>query len=87
MSSPDPLGLSVARVWQRPSAGTLTEHVIVNRPLRRVLAFLGHTIDEVCNDEIVKRKVYGYFRLSKQINRSMEIGELERQWNPLGLRL
>ena len=86
MSSPDPLGLSSTRIWQK-QGGTSIEHVVVNRPLRRVLAFLGHSIDEVCNDPAVKRKVYGFFRLSKQIDRSAEISDLERQWNPLGLHL
>lgn len=87
MSAPDPLGLSFSRAWQKQSSGTPIEHVVVNRPLRRVLAFLGYSIDEVCNDPIVKRKVYGFFRLSRQIDRFSEVSELERQWNPLGLRL
>jgi hypothetical protein len=59
---------------------------VVQRPLRRVMAFLGYTIDELCNDRVVKNRVLGYFKLYKEINRRGEMRELERQWNPAGLR-
>jgi hypothetical protein len=57
------------------------EHV-VRRPLNRVLAFIGRTIDDVVNDPLVKNQVYGYYKLHRQIERTSEIRELERQWNP-----
>lgn len=60
------------------------EHVLIQRPLSRVLAFTGRSIDDVINDPIAKNEVLGYFKLHKQITRSGEILELERQWNPLG---
>ena len=56
-------------------------------PLRRVLAFLGFSIDDLCNNPIVKNQVFGYFKLYKDINRRMEISDLERQWNPVGRAL
>lgn len=59
------------------------EHVLTQRPLNRILAFLDCSIDDVCNDAIVKGKVRGFFKLHKQVARSSEITELERQWNPL----
>ena len=59
-------------------------HVLLRHPLRRVLNFTGHTIDEVVNDPIVKNKVLGYFKLHKLVERRYEIVDLERQWNPLG---
>ena len=58
-----------------------SEYVVVQRPLRRVLAFTGRSIDDVVNDPIAKRQVLGYYKLHKQINRSMEVRDLERQWN------
>ena len=55
---------------------------VVQRPLNRVLAFIGRTIDDVVNDPIVKNQVYGYYKLHRQIERASEIRDLERQWNP-----
>ena len=62
---------------QRPA---LVRHVIVRR-LSRVLSFTRLTIDDVVNDPIAKRQVLGYFKLHKQIARTVEVRELERQWN------
>lgn len=64
--------------------GQSVEHVIVHRPLQRILAFTGHSIDHVINDPIVRRKILGYYKLNKQIERRMEIVELEAQWGLLG---
>jgi hypothetical protein len=58
-----------------------TEYIVVQRPLRRVLAFTGRSIDEVVNNPIVKREVLGYYKLHKQIHRAAEVRDLERQWN------
>ena len=55
----------------------------VQRPLSRVLAFMGRTIDDVVNDPIVKSQVYGYYKLHRRIERVGEIRDLERQWNPV----
>ena len=55
---------------------------VVQRPLNRVLAFLGRTIDDVVNDHIVKNQVFGYYKLHRQVERASEIRDLERQWNP-----
>lgn len=60
-----------------------TEYLVVQRPLRRVLAFTGRSIDDVVNDPIVKREVLGYYKLHKQIHRAGEVGDLERQWNDI----
>jgi hypothetical protein len=35
----------------------------------------------VVNNSIVKREVLGYYKLHKQIHRSAEVRDLERQWN------
>jgi len=82
--SSNPLGFSVPNLPRRREGDT--EYILVQRPLQRVLAFLGHSIDDVCTDPIAKIKVFSYFKLYKQIQRSSEISELERWWNPLGLR-
>ena len=55
---------------------------VVQRPLNRVLAFTGRTIDEVVNDPMVKNQVYGYYKLYRRIERMSEVRDLERQWNP-----
>jgi len=73
--------------FQRPAApdergpDPRVEHV-VRRPLNRVLAFIGRTIDDVVNDPIVKNQVYGYYKVHRQVERASEVRELERQWNP-----
>jgi len=53
-------------------------------PLRRVLNFTGHSIDEVVNNPLVKHKVLAYFKLHKFVERRSDVVDLERQWNPLG---
>ena len=59
--------------------------IVIQRRLSRVLAFTGLTIDDVVNNPIAKNQVLGYWKLSKQIDRSSDTTELERQWNPNGL--
>jgi hypothetical protein len=81
---PSPLGFTRTRLAR--STGPSMEHVLIRRPLHRVLAFTGRTIDDVVNCRIVKNEVIGYYKLSRQIDRVTEVGELERQWNPLGRR-
>jgi hypothetical protein len=66
-----------------PAEQGRTEVVQPQRALGRVLAFTGHTIDDVVNDPIVKRKVAGYYKLHKWVQRESELSELERQWNQL----
>lgn len=58
-----------------------TEFILIQRPLQRILAFTRRSIDDVVNDPIAKREVLGYYKLHKQIGRSIEVGDLERQWN------
>jgi hypothetical protein len=58
------------------------ESRIIQTRLNRVLAFTRLTIDDVINNPIAKNQVLGYWKLSRQIDRSSEITELERQWNP-----
>ena len=67
---------------QQP-AGDQIEHVLIQRPLQRVLAFTRHSIDDVINDPIARNEVLGYFKLHRWIERESEISELERQWNSL----
>ena len=62
------------------------EHVIVQQPLQRVLEFTGHSIDDVVNSPVVKNKVLGYFKLHRWVERESDISDMERAWNPLGLR-
>jgi hypothetical protein len=58
--------------------------VVMQHPLRRVLAYTRRSIDDVVNCPIAKNEVAGYYKLQKWITRGIEIRELERQWNPLG---
>lgn len=62
-----------------------TEHVMIVRPLQRILSFTGRSIDDVINSPIARREVIGYYKLYRTIQRSSEITDLERQWNPLGI--
>jgi hypothetical protein len=57
---------------------------VIQTRLNRVLAFTRLSIHDVVNSRIAKNQVLGYWKLSRQIDRSMEITELERQWNPNG---
>jgi hypothetical protein len=57
------------------------ERFVVQKPLHRVLAFIGRDIDDVVNDRIVKNQVIGYYKLHKQVERACEVTDLERAWN------
>jgi hypothetical protein len=81
MSNLRGLGLTSTPGLRREPNGL--EHVVVQHPLRRVLAFRRRTIDDVVNDPIVKSEIFGYFKLQKEIERTSEIVDLEQQWNPL----
>ncbi len=61
--------------------GTQTELVLPHQPLRQLLEFTRHSIDDVVNDEIVKREVLGYYKLKCQIQRRCEAIDLDRWWN------
>ena len=61
--------------------GDRIEHVIVQRPLQRVLAFTRRSIDDVINDPIARNEVLGYYKLYRWVQRGSEINDLERQWN------
>ena len=62
-----------------------TEHIMLQRPLQRVLEFRGRSIDDVVNSQMVKNEVQLYWKFHKQILRQSEITGLEKQWN--GIRL
>jgi hypothetical protein len=76
---PDPLGYQSQPRLTRQETGI--GFVLRQHALRRVLAFTGRSIDDIVNDPIAKNQVRGYFKLSKQIDRSCEVTELEKQWN------
>lgn len=61
-----------------------TEFVLSERPLRRIMAFAGRSIDEIVNCPIAKREVARYFKIGRMIERRSEVFDLEEQWNPLG---
>jgi hypothetical protein len=84
MSFFNSLGIGIPRL-QQPAVDR-HELIMVHRPLRRVMAFVGCSIDQLCNDPIVKNQVFGYFKLSKEISRNAEVRDLERQWNSAALR-
>lgn len=62
-------------------------HLIVRRQsqLSRVLGFSGKTIDDVVNCPVAKSIVRQFFVMSREIDRRIEVAELEKQWNPLGV--
>lgn len=73
------LGFGIPRVLRRDDEKI--EQVLTQRPLQRVLAFIGCTIDDVVNSPIAKNQVRGYYKLHRQVERQGEITDLERQWN------
>ena len=79
MSALNGLGFGIRRILRRD--GDNVEQVLTQRPLHRVLAFTGKSIDDVVNSPIVKNQVIGYYRLYRQVERQSEVRELERQWN------
>lgn len=83
MSLQSTLGFGIPRLVIRD--GSDTQLVMIHRPLRRVLDFLGYDIDDVCNDWLAKNKVAGFYKLYREIQRTGEISDLERQWNPTGV--
>lgn len=58
MSALGSLGFGIPRLHL--PIGTDVERVIIQRPLQRVLSFLGHSIHDVINDPIARNKVYGF---------------------------
>jgi hypothetical protein len=81
----DPLGISRGFAIERLTGGGV-EHVVVQQPLRRVLAAIDRSIDDVVNSQWAKREVLGYYKLQRFVERRSEVIELERQWNPTGRR-
>ena len=74
------LGFGFRRI--RPfEAGDKTEYVQVQQPLRRVLAFTGHSIDDVVSNPVARNTVRAYYRLYKEVERGCEVVDLERWWN------
>ena len=61
MSTLNSLGLSFPHLHQ--PALDRSELIVLHRPLRRVLAFLNFSIDDLCNNPLVKNQVFGYFKL------------------------
>jgi hypothetical protein len=79
MGSLTSLGFSA---WRRSvESHDYPEHVIVQRPLQRVLAFTRRSIDDVVNDPIAKNEVLGYYKLHNWVQRGCEVVDLERWWN------
>jgi hypothetical protein len=76
------LGLGLRRL-SPAEANDRTEFLLIQRPLRRILAFTRRSIDDVVNDPIAKREVLGYYKLHKRVARTMEVRQLERQWNSI----
>jgi hypothetical protein len=74
--------LSLERILLPSDPTPKTESIILHHPLHRILAFTGLTIDNIIDSPIARNTVYGYFKLHKQIQRTHEIIDLERQWNP-----
>lgn len=64
-----------------------TEYVLIQRPLDRILSFMGRSINDVVNCPMVKNQVVIYYKLHKWVDRESEISEMERAWNPLGRRV
>ncbi len=58
-----------------------TQEVLFQHSLYRIMAFLDISIDQVCNDPIARSKVACYYKLDQDIQRGIEVSDLERQWS------
>jgi hypothetical protein len=74
-------GLGIGRPAPLARGLENAEQIVPQHALRRILAFRLRSIDDVVNDPIVKREIFGYFKLQLQIARACETVELEQQWN------
>lgn len=74
----DCLGFNIPRLGRQE--GEAIEQVVAQRPLQKVLRFLGCSIHDVCNDPITRDKVRAFYKLHHRVQRSMEVTELERWW-------
>jgi len=77
-------GLSITRPIGGELADNPVECIMLQRPLQRVMAFTGRSIDDIINDPVARNEVLGFYKLHRQIQRRGEVIELEKQWNPLG---
>ena len=73
------LGFGAPRLYIR--GGNEIERIVYQQPLRRVMDFLGCSIDDVINDPIVRAQVFGFYKLQKDVDRTCEVVNLERWWN------
>ena len=56
--------------------------VHLQRTLPRLLAFAGWSIDDVVSNPLAKRDMLRWYKTERRMQRWIEIGDLERQWNP-----
>lgn len=75
---PDPLALHAPILLHPPESAAAL--ILPHRPLRQLLEFTRHSIDDIINDEIAKREVLGYYKLKCDIQRRCEATDLERWW-------
>jgi hypothetical protein len=75
--------LSIERILLDAQTDARSEYVVVHRPLQRILAFTGLSIDDIVDHPIARNTVYGYYKLHKQVQRVSENVDLERQWNTI----
>lgn len=67
---------------QRTEGDAIT-FTLEERPLDRILAFAGRSMDDVVNCPFARREVIAVWELHRFVVRQSEVVELERQWNPL----
>ena len=77
MSKEDSLGFRKLTFGQTEQSAQV--QVVVSKPLSRIMGFLGVTIHDVVNCKITKNKVMGYYRLTRWIDREVEVSDLEKQ--------
>jgi hypothetical protein len=65
-----------------PGVGLIESH----DAMARLMAFAGVSSDELARCEFARRKVSIYMQMRSDMESLWLRDELERQWNPLGLR-
>ena len=78
--------------WIQPSGvpGSPDDEAVVSlevesQRLARILEFCGLELSDCLGSVVEARRVEFYMNLGREIDRTGEVRELEKQWNPSGL--
>ncbi|MEM1013693.1 MAG: hypothetical protein AAGI46_15910 [Planctomycetota bacterium] len=65
-----------------PDHEAMVERQAEARRLDRVLSFCGLNLSDVLSSSVERRRVAFYLSIDREVERTGEVLDLERQWNP-----